>query len=93
MWQKYMCRGNFYDAGIYSCQLELKNTFKWADVTSWSYHPGRKLEIVTLANGSQIFTDNDERAIYGYNISTDTYERHTPTEAKELGILIPIDDT
>ena len=24
-----MCRSNFYDTGIYSCQLEFKNTFKF----------------------------------------------------------------
>jgi hypothetical protein len=23
-----MCRSNFYETGIYSCQLEVKNTFK-----------------------------------------------------------------
>ena len=24
-----MCRSNFYETGIYSCQLEVKNTFKY----------------------------------------------------------------
>ena len=24
-----MCRSNFYETGIYSCQLEVKNTFKF----------------------------------------------------------------
>lgn len=64
----------------------------WRDVSYWSFHPSRKLEIVTLSNGNQIFTDNDDRAIYGINPSTNKYIRTTPTKAKDLNIKVPTVD-
>lgn len=68
---------------------ELKKEFIWADVSLWSYHPKRKLEIVTLSNGVQIFTDDDDRAIYGKLPDKDEFIRTTPTKAKELNLFIP----
>ena len=69
---------------------EASNKVVWADVAFWTVHKDRRLEIVTLKNGSQIFTDDDERAIYGINPDNGKFERHTPTEALNLGILVPV---
>lgn len=69
---------------------EDKGCWDWADVSCFSIHPKRRLVIVTLSNGLQIFTDDDPRAIYGLNKNTGKYERHTPEEAKELDINIPV---
>ena len=30
--RQYICRSNFYETGLYACQLEVKNTFKCAIV-------------------------------------------------------------
>lgn len=66
----------------------------WADAKYWSVHYNRKLEIVNLSDGSQIFTDNDPRAIYGIkkeNFENQNYifERFTPAQAKQNAVLIP----
>lgn len=68
--------------------------YKWVNVKYWSIHRARKIEIVTLANGTQIITDDDPRAIYGVtkeNLLNGNYifERATPSEAKEKDIYIP----
>lgn len=65
---------------------------EWMPVKFWSIHRGKKLEVVTLSDGSQIYTDNDPRAIYGIAADADTAEPHrfTPTSAKEHNVLVPI---
>ena len=65
---------------------------EWMPVKFWSIHRGKKLEVVTLSDGSQIYTDNDPRAIYGIAADADTAEpqRFTPTSAKEHNVLVPI---
>ena len=65
---------------------------EWMPVRYWSIHRGKKLEIVTLADGSQIYTDNDPRAIYGVACDAQTAEpqRFTPTEAFDRKVLVPI---
>lgn len=71
---------------------EVNKNLKWSEVRYWSVHKDRKLEIVTLDNGYQIFTDNDERAIYGLDPFTHKFIRSTPTKAKEMDLLIPCFD-
>ena len=67
------------------------NTPVWADVAFWSEHPQRKLEIVTLKNRKQIFTDNDPRAIYGIATKGDArLSRFTPTQAVESAVVVPV---
>jgi DNA-directed RNA polymerase beta' subunit len=63
----------------------------WADVSCWSYHPQREVEIVNLDQGLQIITDNDPRAVYGLDINSEKYEfgRWTPTEAFEKHVVVP----
>lgn len=81
----------FYNVGdteVLSFNEDL-NTLEWKQPTFYSVHPKRKLIIVTLKNGFQIFTDDDPRAIYGLNPATGEYERATPSKALELGLQIP----
>ena len=63
----------------------------WADVSYWSEHPDREIEIVNLEQDVQIVTDNHPRAVYGINPNNDSYklERFTPTQALELGVVVP----
>ena len=65
---------------------------EWMPVKYWSIHRGKKLEIVTLADGSQIYTDNDPRAIYGIACDAETCEpqRFTPSDALARKVLVPI---
>lgn len=64
----------------------------WKPVSFWSEHPDRKVEIVTLSNGRQLFTDDDPRAIYG--IPNDSVsmipERFTPSEALRRKVVVPV---
>ena len=74
---------------------EKSNLLKWTNVKFWSVHRHRKLEIITLANGLQIFTDNDPRATYGIRKSNlkdgiFEYERNTPSDAKSKDVFIPV---
>ena len=64
----------------------------WMPVKCWSVHRGKKLEIVTLSDGSQIFTDDDPRAIYGVSADADTCDpqRFRPDEAVARGVLVPL---
>lgn len=64
----------------------------WAPVMSYSVHPQRLVEIVSLSNGRQITTDDDPRAIYGVDPAQPslTFVRATPTEAKERQIAVPV---
>lgn len=63
-----------------------------ADVTYWSEHPDREVTIVNLANGKQIFTDDDPRAVYG--ISMDSVglipDRFTPDAAVARKVVVPV---
>lgn len=68
---------------------EATKKLEWADVKYWSVHKDRKLEIVTLDNGYQIFTDDDDRAIYGLDPFTNKFVRATPRIAKEMDLLVP----
>ena len=69
-----------------TCKVE------WKPVKYWSVHRGKKLEIVTLSDGSQIYTDNDPRAIYGVACDAETLkpQRFTPSDAKKHNVLVPI---
>ena len=64
----------------------------WMPVKCWSVHRGKKLEIVTLSDGSQIFTDDDPRAVYGVASDADTLvpQRFRPDEALRRGVLVPV---
>lgn len=66
----------------------------WASVHGWSRHVGCPLEIVTLANGEQIYTDDDPRAVYGIAKDADTLipQRFTPGEALANSVLVPVSD-
>ena len=66
----------------------------WASVHGWSRHVGCLLEIVTLANGEQIYTDDDPRAVYGIAKDADTLvpQRFTPSEALADNVLVPVSD-
>lgn len=68
---------------------EATNRPVWADVAFWTVHPDREVEIVNLSNGYQIITDDDLRAVYGFDPSSDSLvpARFTPTEAKKRNIL------
>lgn len=73
---------------------ESTNKPVWADAKYWSKHYDREIEIVNLADGSQIITDNDPRAVYGitkenFNKKNYIFERFTPTEAYKQNVLVP----
>lgn len=61
----------------------------WKTVSHWSKHLGREVEIVNLASGRQIFTDDDPRAVYGLAIGSTKLERFTPTEALDKKVMVP----
>ena len=71
------------------------NKLTFSKVKYWSEHKDRLLEIVTLSNGLQIYTDDDPRAIFGitsknYLDNNIVFERFTPTKAMEQNVLVPI---
>jgi len=68
------------------------NELVWADVSFYSEHPGRVVEIVNLTNRRQIITDNDPRAVYGVCPSDPepVFRRFTPTEALTAGVCVPV---
>lgn len=66
---------------------ELRNTPVLAEVSGWSVHRDRKVEIVTLLSGRQIITDDDPRAVYGIRPQTLELVRARPSEA--VGLLVP----
>lgn len=61
-----------------------------ADVSGWSFHRQRRVEIVTLGSGRQIITDDDERAVYGLDAGSLTWCRRRPSEA--AGQFVPVVD-
>jgi hypothetical protein len=70
---------------------EQTNQAVWADVALWSRHNGPKVEIVTLENRRQIFTDDDPRAVYGVNPRWPfVLARFTPSEALAAKVAVPV---
>ena len=70
---------------------EATGTMVWAKPTVWSKHYGREIEIVDYIDGSQHFTDDDPRAVYGIaNDAIDlTPTRFTPSDALEKKVCVP----
>lgn len=64
----------------------------WASVHGWSKHIGCPLEIVSLSNGEQIYTDDDPRAVYGIAKDANSLvpKRFTPSEALEKSVIVPV---
>lgn len=58
-----------------------------AELGGWSEHTGCKVEIVTLGSGRQIYTDDDDRAVYGMDSKTFEMKRSRPSEA--IGMMVP----
>lgn len=67
-----------------------------ADVSGWSFHRKRKVQIVELGSGRQIITDDDERAVYGIDVSSLKWCRKRPDESKNQFVpvlsKIPVPD-
>lgn len=61
----------------------------WADVSHWSKHYDREVEIVNLAGGYQIVTDDDPRGVYGVPAGELAPRRCRPSEAVERRMLVP----
>lgn len=84
----------FYEVpdGIYvPAYNEADHSVQWRKVAYWSIHRGKKVEIVRLSDGSEIFTDNDPRAVYGIAADAEnlTPQRFTPTEAAKRHVMVP----
>lgn len=58
-----------------------------AQVSVWSVHHDREIEIVDLLSGRQIVSDDDPRAVYGIVPDTLEFVRCRPSEAR--GLLVP----
>ena len=67
---------------------EATNTVSFKNPTQWSVHRDRDVEIVTLASGRQIITDDDPRAVYGIDVKTMEFRRARPRQA--AGIFVPV---
>lgn len=62
----------------------------WADVSHYSRHYQRAIEVVTLDTKQQVFTDDDPRAIYGIDPQLGLeFVRRTPTDAQQCQLAIP----
>jgi len=63
---------------------------EWAEVSRWTVHHGCEVEIVTLANGVCIFTDDDPRGVLGV-VPGESLKvvTATPSDAKARGMLVP----
>lgn len=61
----------------------------WRDVTVWSVHRDRRVEIVNLSSGRQIITDDDPRAVYGVDRGSLSLVRRTPQDALDHKMLVP----
>lgn len=68
---------------------ETTNSVSWQEVSAWSKHYAREVEIVTLQSGRQIMTDDDPRAVYGIARGTLRFNRFTPSEAMALNVFVP----
>jgi len=71
--------------------LSSDGTATWADVSGWSVHRDREIEIVNLRDGHQIITDDDPRAVFGVEPKSGSlsFVRDTPTNAFNRGIVVP----
>lgn len=67
---------------------ENTNNVVLAPVRWWSVHSNKRVEIVTLRSGKQIITDDDDRAVYGLNPDTMSFERRRPFESN--GLFVPV---
>lgn len=67
---------------------ETQGQLTFQPVTLWSRHENLEVEIVQLASGRQIVTDDDERAVYGVNPETLEYQRRRPKDA--VGMFVPV---
>ena len=65
---------------------EQNGSFVFAPVRGWSIHRDREVEIVRLASGREIVTDDDERAVYGLDEQLLPVRRR-PCEA--VGLFVP----
>jgi intein/homing endonuclease len=61
-----------------------------AEVSNWSRHKDRKVEIVNLASGRQIVSDDDPRAVYGIDRDLE-FVRARPKDA--IGMFVPVAHT
>ena len=61
----------------------------WAEVSFFSVHPDRELEIVTLKSKRQLVTDDDPRAVYGVPAGSLDLQRATPSDALSKKFLVP----
>ena len=68
---------------------EKSGNLSWQEVSAWSRHYDREVEIVNLVSGRQVITDNDPRAVYGIPKGTLRYGRFTPEEALALKVFVP----
>jgi len=63
----------------------------WAKVGGWSIHKQREVEVVEFSDGSQSYTDDDPRAVYG--IAQDALDlvpaRFTPSQALASKVSVP----
>lgn len=71
---------------------ETKQCVEWKDVTGWSRHHDRIVEIVELRSGREIYTDDDPRAVYGVQKGTLDFCRMSPTDALQKGMIVPRSD-
>lgn len=69
---------------------ETTGQLAWREVSQWSKHFDREVEIVSLLNGLQIITDDDPRAVYGIGSNTLVPARYTPTEALRNKVVVPV---
>jgi DNA-directed RNA polymerase subunit beta len=59
-----------------------------AEVSGWSKHYDKKVEIITLGSKRQIITDDDERAIFGIDCESLEWRRKRPKDCKYH--LVPV---
>lgn len=82
--------GSHIDVHLVDDAAVVDSKGEWAQVSCWTKHRGVFLEIVDLNNGMQIFTDDDPRAVYGFDPMTGEETRATPTEALIREIVVPV---
>lgn len=59
-----------------------------AQVSGWSVHIDREVEIINLRSGRQIISDDDPRAVYGLDVETMAWGRWRPADS--IGKFVPI---
>ncbi len=69
---------------------EATGGFCLAEVSHWSVHRDRLIELVNLKSGRQLVTDDDERAVYGLDENL-RLVRKRPREA--IGLFVPVAHT